>query len=223
MTTVTLKDLEAEDALTDEQMQRFDGIFVAVDKDKSGRIDESELKTVLRKCGFELNDAAVEMVMNSAQIDGRSSLPRAEFAYFLGRVLRLRNAFQALNKPQLDLNDISGLLKSFKFEFTAKQTQTLFSLLDRDASGTIELAEWLQLGVFLRFCKLQFVLASPANGAISRAELEQHLPPLGLDNVPAAMIDAVFAQTDTSRDGFLQFEEFATLVAKIKIRKAKPQ
>jgi len=221
---VSLADLEAEDALSADQMTRFDAVFAAADKDKSGRIDASELDAVFRKMNVELNAAALTMVMDFLDIDGKRAIPRKEFAFVFGRALKLRDAFLALTQPHVDLEGFRALMHNSiqSVAFDTKQASTLFSLLDRDANGTIELAEWLQLGLFVRHCKLQFVIADlNGDGSISRSELARHLPPLGLTDVPEAMIDVVFKQSDVSHDNKLQLNEFIVLVAKIKIRKAK--
>lgn len=163
--------------------------------------------------------------MQFAAIDGSQTIHEKEFRYFLGRVLKQKALFEKnAVDGLLDINGVNETLKALGYKFAGSQVQTLFRLLDRDASGTFDLAEFLQMGVFLRFCKLQFILAdTDGSGEISFGEIAAHLEPLGLVNIPDAMLRQVFEQIDVSKDGQLQFEEFATLVCKIKVRKAKKQ
>lgn len=67
---------------------------------------------------------------------------------------------------------IVALLKKQQYEFSEAQLKHLAPLVDMDSSGELNLEEFLLLCVFLRFCKIQFILAdTDGGGDISRKEL----------------------------------------------------
>ena len=91
-------------------------------------------------------------------------------------------------------------------------------LVDKDSSGELSMEEWLLLSIFLRFVKIQCILAdADGDGTLDRKEVGQHLPALGLQ-VDEATLDKLLKQLDTSGDGALSFEEFAILCAMIKLQ-----
>ena len=97
------------------------------------------------------------------------------------------------------------------------QLATLLPLVDKNGSGDLSLEEFLMLTVFLRFTKIQFLLAdTDGGGTLDRGEVGRHLPALGLQ-VDEATLNKLIDQLDTDKSGNLSFEEFAMLAAMIKL------
>jgi Ca2+-binding EF-hand superfamily protein len=107
------------------------------------------------------------------------------------------------------------ILQKQKYLFTDEQLKKLTPLVDMDSSGALSCEEFLLLSVFLRFAKIQFLLAdADGSGDISKKELLAHLVPLGV--MPTAdVVDKYMAKLGATDK--LTFEQFALLAAMIKL------
>ena len=59
----------------------------------------------------------------------------------------------------IDKAELIALLKKNKYQFSDKQVDQLMPLVDKDSSGELSLEEFMLLSIFLRFTKIQFILA----------------------------------------------------------------
>lgn len=66
-------------SLEDDIEKKLEDAFKVIDKDASGFIEASELKTALKALGVEMTDEEVEAFMKSADIDGNTKLDMSEY------------------------------------------------------------------------------------------------------------------------------------------------
>jgi Ca2+-binding EF-hand superfamily protein len=215
--------IDKEEALSAEEEEKYTKYFTHFDKDKSGDISVSELQAVLKHCGFEFDKipGALAWMVSLVDLDGTKTLSLGEFKFFVGNLLKYKRSFKKADKDgsgHLSTAEVQALFTSMGFTFTAKQTALLASLVDKDSSGSLGLEEFMLLSVFVRFAKIQFILAdSDGSGHLTRGEVKRYLPALGL-NVDDAALEKLLARLDSDGNTqALSAEEFIMLAAMVKL------
>lgn len=183
----------------------------------------TELDAVLTHCGFKFSGipGAVEWMVSLVDLDGTRTLSLNEFRFFIGNLLKFKRAFKKADSDKsaaLSTAELHALLTKQQMRFDAKQAALLLSLVDKNSSGELQLEEWMLLSVFLRFVKIQFLLAdADCSGHLTRSEVSRYLPALGL-KIDDDHLSKLMAKLDS--DGNTQtltFEEFALLCAMVKL------
>lgn len=178
---------------------------------------------MLTHCGFKFAaiPGAVEWMVSLVDLDGTRTLSLNEFRFFIGNLLKFKRSFKKADADKsaaLSVQELHALLTKGGMRFDAKQTALLLSLVDKNSSGELQLEEWMLLSVFLRFTKIQFLLAdSDSSGHLTRSEVNRYLPALGL-KIDDDHLSKLMAKLDS--DGNTQtltYEEFALLCAMIKL------
>lgn len=212
--------IDAEERLTEEEEAKYTKYFTHFDKDKSGDISVSELAAVLKHCGFSFDaiPGAVDWMVSLVDLDGTKTLSLGEFKFFIGNLLKFKRAFKKADadaSATLSTAEIKALYAKSGLAFTDKQIGLLASLVDKDSSGALSVDEYVLLSVFVRFAKIQFILAdSDGSGHLTRAEVKNYLPALGL-NVDDAQLSKLLAQLGDGKD--LSAEQFIMLAAMVKL------
>merc|ERR1711988_270212 len=146
-------------ALDPEQEKHVREVFQLFDKDNSGAISSSELKSLLESLGQQLDEVeAMELVARLDQ-DGDGQLDIDEFVAFIA----------ATQHESLDLE---------------QEVDRMFSLFDKDQSGTISAEEFVET-----------------------------MKTLGTQ-MTKEDIDAIMEEVDTDRNGEISKEEFRSLLEK---------
>jgi len=196
-------------------------IFRSHDTDKSNSISTEELDAVLKGCkyNFDKIPSSSAWLISMIDNDGTKTLSEGEFIHFIGILDRNRKLYQAADAKKtnaLSNAEVQEILNKQKYQFTDAQLKVLTPLVDNDSSGSMSCEEFLLLSVFLRFCKIHFILAdADGGGDISSSELLAVLPALGL--APTKETVDVFMKK-LGADGKLTFEQFTLLAAMVKLQ-----
>mmetsp|Transcript_19156 Transcript_19156/g.24139 ORF Transcript_19156/g.24139 Transcript_19156/m.24139 type:complete len:119 (+) Transcript_19156:75-431(+) len=100
--------------LTQEQIDDLKASFDMFDKDGSGNISHSELKSVMRRFGQNLSDSEVRDMIRSVDIDRNNEIDFKEFVHLMKSRIS--------NDPDYEL-------------------KLAFQMIDSDSSGTISIDE----------------------------------------------------------------------------------
>ncbi|MDY6784107.1 MAG: EF-hand domain-containing protein [Cyanobacteriota bacterium] len=152
--------------------------------------------------------------------------PLTESQRLLNRLAELRDAFikVAGEDNQIDRDEFQGSL-GLKNPYLAER---LFSLFDRDRSGTVDVREFLNVTESLILGKVEDKLEfayqlhdENGDGCISKDELEEFMKASLIENrldfppeQVAQLVDILFQEADTDGSGEISFSEFKVLMEK---------
>mmetsp|Transcript_85024 Transcript_85024/g.134318 ORF Transcript_85024/g.134318 Transcript_85024/m.134318 type:complete len:151 (+) Transcript_85024:52-504(+) len=134
------------DQLTEEQLEEFKEAFHLFDKDGSGYISSSELKTVMWSLGYDPTHKELMDTMNQVDVDGNDTIDFPEFLSFMARKMReydpetgeaeLREAFNVFDRNRdnrIDEHELKEVLENLGEVVDAQEIQDMIAL-----GGTFE-------------------------------------------------------------------------------------
>lgn len=156
--------------------------FVKYDVDKSGTIDEDELREAMRRLGLRIGSLDSSTVFRRYDADGNGSLDVVEFAVLV-RDLQLFVDYDTDFNGTLDADELSNAFKQLGFHQlgpggASTSAVAVLAAWDEDDNGTIDLGEFTQMVADLRAFKDH---DEGRKGQLERIQLWGALVSLGLD------------------------------------------
>merc|ERR1712136_632299 len=148
---------EEEDTfqLTDDQVADFRDAFKKFDAAGQGEIPTSELGTVMKMLGHELNDEELEECIKMVDSDGGGSVDIDEFMELMRTKTKeaqdeveVKEAFRALDKEgkgEIHTDVIRPLLQQLDETLSDSDLNDLIAEIDADGSGWVDYDEFKAL------------------------------------------------------------------------------
>jgi len=174
----TVRKLRMEDYSYEAVENYFRQLFDMCDANKNGVLEKGEVRDLLLRSGFKLDQHTMEEVMAKADKNGDGVLDHSEMVPMLMGLLMEKSSTQKLdlrkytkeqleiyftrlfkmcdtdNSGDLDFNEVTDLLERTGFEFNAATIEEIVRNADVDHDGTIDLEElvvWM-VPMLLEYC-----------------------------------------------------------------------
>jgi len=141
--------------LGQQQVEQLQIAFNLFDKDQNGAIDVSELQTVLKTLGQNINKEEAEAMMadvdinNDGEVDFNEFVQMMENRMFLpSNTLEYQDAFKFFDKNgdgYIDFNELKDVLLSLGEEFTDQDINDMLDEADTTGNGKVEFHEFLKM------------------------------------------------------------------------------
>eukprot|EP00760_Papus_ankaliazontas_P015385 PhM_4_TR16495/c0_g1_i1/m.21367 len=129
-----------------------ESLFRAVDRDRSGRIDGTELKNALSQGGLEFNIDTAHRMINMFDRTGDGKIDMGEFQQLHAWVMQMAQAFQQVDTSRnglLDGQEVRRALATSGYRLAEPTFQLLMRKVDRERRGELALSGYLDLCMIL--------------------------------------------------------------------------
>ena len=135
-------------SLTKEQIAELKDVFVAIDKDGNGVLDEEELAQFMKDA--ELQPEYAPLAIRLFDTDHNNSISWTEFVQFIDVILSgdpmklFHLLFQVLdsdNSGELSWSEVQEFLHFFGVEATEEEVKEFVKSVDADGNGTLSFEE----------------------------------------------------------------------------------
>ncbi|KRX10169.1 hypothetical protein PPERSA_08572 [Pseudocohnilembus persalinus] len=142
--------------LTQEQIEVLDQAFQLFDTDKSGFIDDKELRDAMKALGFEASKAEVAKLIQEIDKDGSGTIDLEEFKQMMQtKMLYEKNVQQELERAFqffddngegfIDKNKLKKVAADLGEETDDKLIESMISAADLDQDGKVNKDEFLRV------------------------------------------------------------------------------
>lgn len=125
------------------------GLFAAVDTDKSGAIDATELQSALSSGGWrEFSDKTARMLIRIFDADRSGSIGYQEFCYLWDYLTKWKAAFDHHDQDRsgtISFNEAYKALSNFGYRLSEPIMQLMFYSYDADRTGALGFDEFVQM------------------------------------------------------------------------------
>jgi len=115
------------------------------------------------------------------------------------------------NGKDIPVQEVGDCLKEGGYTFAPSQIELIMKIVDTDASGTLDVDEFLGLVGYLTCIDAAFAeIDQDKNNKIERAELKRALTDVGY-NFTDSQLESFFKMVDENNSGTVELKEFHTL------------
>jgi calmodulin len=208
-----------ESKLTEEQKENFKQLFKIYDRDGSNTIDILELNNVLNQLGYTFSPENLDIIVHIVDDNMDGVLNFQEFLGLYDFLEYLKSLFDTADTDKsgsINREELSNLMQQAGYKFNEKQVELFYKMCDEDGSGTIEVADFFALTLFVFWAQILFAKAdTDGNDSIDINEFSNALKRLGMF-MPPEQIVKYFNELDTDQSGTLCFEEYIELIFMLK-------
>lgn len=145
--------LEAEEALTAQQISELKEAFQLFDRDGDGTISTDELGIVLRSIGQNPTDAQIEAMIAEVDDDKNGYCEYDEFLLLMSKKMNdsqmdeeMMEAFKTFDdkgKGYISYNDLKRVLKSYNENLSDEEVKLMFKETDADKDDKINFKDFI--------------------------------------------------------------------------------
>jgi Ca2+-binding EF-hand superfamily protein len=128
------------------------GYFTAVDRDRSGHIDDSELMQALSSAGMNFGREASRLMIKMFDRTGDGKIGFDEFQQLHGYITSMQDAFRQCDKDNsghLSAQEVYRAVSSSGYNLSQQTFDYLFKKFDRNRRGNLTLDGYIELCCFL--------------------------------------------------------------------------
>lgn len=158
-----------------EQLQQW---FLAIDKDKNGRLTATELQSALQLGGLNFSLSTVAHIIRIHDRANRGSITFDEFTKlheFLTNVQASFDYFDHDRSNSLSYDEIHSALSHAGYQLDRPALQAVFVRFDPGRSGALDLTSFLALTLFLRSATATFNAFDPQRTGTIQVSFNQFL------------------------------------------------
>lgn len=143
------------DKLTEEQVAEFREAFKIFDKDGDGKIDRTELGTVMRALGQNPTQREIDDLVNEIDQNNDSVINFAEFLTMMARqvkeqdveaeILEAFKVFDADGDGKISQAELIRVLTTIGEKLTEEEAKQMLEAADTDSDGQIDIEEFARV------------------------------------------------------------------------------
>ena len=140
--------------LTDHQIHELKEAFDGIDKNGDGTVSTSELGTLTKSMGMDLDDAELEALIKKSDLNGDGTLAFSEICTLVAREIENRKKqakyieeFKSFDKDGngfINRAELRQVVKKLKKKCTEEQIDDLIRRVDQDGDGNINYKEFVK-------------------------------------------------------------------------------
>lgn len=143
------------DKLTEEQVAEFREAFKIFDKDGDGKIDRTELGTVMRALGQNPTQREIDDLVNEIDQNNDSVINFAEFLTMMARqvkeqdveaeILEAFKVFDADGDGKISQAELIRVLTTIGEKLSEEEAKQMLEAADTDSDGQIDIEEFARV------------------------------------------------------------------------------
>lgn len=151
----TVKQMEEELCLNEEQVNEFREAFSLFDRDSDGTITTNELGTVMRSLGQNPTEGELQDMINEVDIDGNGTIEFAEFLGMMAKKIKesdgeeeLREAFRVFDKDGngfISGSELRHVMTTLGEKLTDEEVDEMIKEADLDGDGMVNYEEFVTM------------------------------------------------------------------------------
>ncbi|KAL6068378.1 Protodermal factor 1 [Balamuthia mandrillaris] len=142
-----------------DEMMMLREWFNAVDQDRSGSIDATELQRALAAGGDKFDTHAVRQMVAMFDADGNGNIDLSEFVSLFRYIGAIRHSFDTFDqrrKGSLDVNETAQAIARANFNLPQVTLVTAFQKFDKERKGSLTFAQYLEMAMWLGTIRSHF-------------------------------------------------------------------
>ncbi|KAI8464585.1 MAG: EF-hand [Monoraphidium minutum] len=158
-----------------EQLQQW---FLAIDKDKNGRLTAMELQSALQLGGLNFSLATVAHIIRIHDRSNTGAISFDEFCKLHEFLTNVQHSFEYFDQDRsgsLSYDEIYNALTHAGYQLDKPALQAVFQRFDPARGGSLGLAEFLALTLFLRSATATFNAFDPQRTGTIKVSFNQFL------------------------------------------------
>ena len=140
--------------------QQCNQLFIAVDTDRSGKIDKSELQQALSSGGYnQFQERTAVLLIKMHDTDGSGTIDQTEFVGLWTYLMQWKQSFNQFDTDgsgSIDHQELTTALNVCGYSLSPNVVNDLIQKYDADSSGAISFDEYIQLHVELQILTAAF-------------------------------------------------------------------